>query len=203
MGLGDTLWNGAKSAYNYFVPQVGQPGITPQEQQLLDRNNALVAREQGVFDQQGQLSNLLFMQATGVGPSFAGAQLGAGLEMANRNALSASAGAGGNNGVLARYAAMNNAAQLAAQTNQQQGMARTQEMLDGRQLLGQNLHQMAGQSSNLYGTNLQGFTGLRGVDVQQQANANAQKNKVLGAGLSFASAKGASSLAGPASALSK
>lgn len=172
--LGD-LWSGAddlsggllglgKSAVNYLLPQTGTP-----QQPYLD---SIKKREQGTFDQQGQLSNLLFAQAQGQGPSVAGAQLGQGLDLINRGQMAQAAGANGQNGVLARYQAMQAAAQQGAALNQQQAIARAQETAHAQALLGQNLGNQAGESSNMYGT-------VSGAANTSQLNNNNEKNKLL------------------------
>ncbi len=174
-----------------LMPETGQPGVTGPEQQLLDRNNALATREQAGYDQQQQLAKMLMGASLGQGPSLAGLQLNQGLEQINRGSMNQAAGAGGNNGVLARYAAMGSAAQAGAQTNQQAALARADEINQARALLGQNLGNMGQQTGNLYGANLTGYGNQRGIDVKQQENANALRTKLLGSALGAVSGGGA------------
>lgn len=171
----DDLWQTVKEKTG-----ISPPRITGQEQQLLDHNALLREREAGTFAQQNALAGLLFAQAKGQGPSFAGLQLGAGLDQINRNAMSQAAGATGQGGILARYGAMQSAADAAAQTNQAAALARADEINQARQALGQNLGMMQDSNNTLYGTNVSGFANLRNTATQGQANNNLQFNKLFG-----------------------
>lgn len=146
------------------------PGLTPQQQQAQLEEEQLRAR--------------LTRIANGEGPSVAGIQLGQGLEQANRASLSNSAGLTGNNGVLARYNAMQLGANQAAQENGQAALARTQEIQNANNAL-------AGVTGTLYTQGSANTNAANALALQQQKQNFDETTKLLGTGLKAASDYGA------------
>lgn len=188
---------GAAPAPGTLPPAGGPPMSAPTGLSEADYRLLLQQRGGQVFDQQNQLNQLLLQRAQGGGPSLAGAQLGAGLDQINRTATSGAAGASGQGGVLARFAAMNAASSAGAQANQTAALARVAEIQGAQHELGANLGTMGGTNANEYGTNISGQVGTQRNNIDKNQGYMNEGNKLLGTGLGIASTYGASKLGGP------
>lgn len=124
-----------------------------------------------VAGQMGSAADYLNGMVHGNGPTVAGTQLQTGLEQAQRGQLAQAAGASGANAALARMSAMGNTAQLQAQTNQQQAVARAGEQTNAINGLGSMLSNQSGAYTSL--------GNLTGNMVQQSQAAAGQS---IGAG---------------------
>ena len=167
-------------------------GYGLQADELNRQRNAYGAREAQNYNQEQNLASGLGRTISGTaGPSAAQVQLQQGLDTSNANALAMGAGASGQNAVLARYQAQQQAGQQGAQMQQAAALLRAQEVAQAQQQLAQLRASMGGQSIGLYGANLQGGLGYDQLKAQLD-QANAQRDTVLGAaGLSGLSSLGA------------
>jgi len=161
-GLGGTL-EGMLSS--------GGPSSSFTQQQLDEQ----LERERQAFAQQQQLAQTLRDVASGKTPSVASADLGAGLDQINRNASSMAAGARGNTGALARYAAILAAAQSGAAANQSAELAAVRERQAADQQLGGVLNNMSSVASGDLRTEGQERDAVAAADA-----ANKQKMELSG-----------------------
>lgn len=151
------------------------------------------AREAQNYGQEQNLAGSLGSTIAGTaGPSVAQTQLQQGLDTSNADAMAAGAGASGQNAVLARFQARQQAGEQAARMQQAAAILRAQEVAQAQQQLAQLRAAMGGQSIGLYGANLQGAMSYDQLKAQMDQQ-NAQRNTILGAaGLSGLGQLGAS-----------
>lgn len=153
----------------------GGPSSSTSAAQLAEEQE----RERQAYLQQQQLAQQLRDIASGKTPSVASTDLAAGLDQINRNASSMAAGARGNTGALARYGAMQAAAQAGAQTNQAAAIAAARERAAATAQLG-----------GVLGTEAQVASGDLRTMAQEQDAVNAanaaNKQRMEMAGLSAA-----------------
>jgi hypothetical protein len=128
-------------------------------QNLLQQIANYQAQQQSAFGGQSNLANTLYNTITNPNaPSVARTQLGEGLDAITRAQLGASAGTSGVNAANARLAAMGNAADAAAKTNQAQGLVRAQEVAAAQGNLG-NVYNSEQQGAGAF-ANVLGNTGV-------------------------------------------
>ena len=169
----------------------GSQGPSPEELQRRAYAQAIMQQQQQAYAQQQQLAGNLMQTAEGKGPSVAGLQLGQGLEQIQRGQLEQAAGATGQGGVLARYAAMNNAATAGAAENQQAALARAAEVAHAQQALGGVLNNESSTAANIYGTQISGQNAAQANAIAAKKNDEDFGTKLLGSGLSGLSQAGA------------
>jgi hypothetical protein len=121
--------------------------------------------------------------ANGQGPSVAGAQLTQGLEQIERGVNQESSDQRGNNGILARYAAINGGAEAASQANQSQALARATEEANARNQIAGILNNESNTAAGIYGTNSAAATAANSTAAQQSIANNQLGAQYLGAGL--------------------
>ena len=130
-------------------------GLGDQSQSFMDQVNSLNNRSNTTFAGQNALAQNLQNTIAGKGPSVALMQLGQGQDAIARQQLSQATGVGGANAANARIAAAANTANSQAQENQAQALLRAQEVAAAQNSLG-----------GLYNSQLQGETGLAGVNAK-------------------------------------
>ena len=140
-------------------------------------------QQQAAYAQQQQLAGNLMQTANGQGPSVAGLQLGQGLEQIQRGQQAQAAGATGQGGVLARYAAMTGAANAGAQENQAAALARAAEVAHAQQNLGGVLNNESSTAANIYGTQVGGQNAANANSIAGKKNDEDFATKLLGSGL--------------------
>lgn len=116
----------------------------------------------------------------GQAPSVAGQQLQEGLGQVRQQADSMASGATGANAGAARLQAIQTGGAAAAGVNQQTAMLRAQEQAAATQNQGAVLGNIAGQSANMYGTNVTGaanFSSQAGNEAAQQAQLDEQRRE--------------------------
>lgn len=122
---------------------------------FLDQVNSLNNRSNTTFAGQNLLAQNLQNTIAGKTPSVALMQLGQGQDAIARQQLSQATGVGGANAANARIAAAANTQNAQAQENQAQALLRAQEIAAAQNSLG-----------GLYNSQLQGETGLAGVNAK-------------------------------------
>jgi hypothetical protein len=116
----------------------------------------------------------------GQAPSVAGQQLQQGLGQVRQQADSMASGASGANAGAARLQAIQSGGAAAAGVNQQAAMLRATEQAAAVQNQGAVLGNIAGQSANMYGTNVTGaanFSNQAGTEAAQQAQIDEQRRE--------------------------
>lgn len=164
-GLGNALFG---------VPPVSSQPATSQMQADQAAASGYAGREQGAYDAQQQLADSLWNTINGKGPSVADIRLQQALDQGLKQSLAMGAGSSGQNAVLARFLA--GQGYDPAQAAQAGALLKAQETQAAQQQLGGVTGQMAGESGQLYGTNLQ--NGLGYAQLANQINeANAQRSQ--------------------------
>lgn len=187
--VGNLLGGGIGSLFG------GSDGPSPEQLAYL---NALKQQEADAYARQTGLANTLQATANGQGPSVAGLQLGQGLDMIDRNAMTSAAGATGNGGVLARYGAMQAAAGAAAQTQQQAAIARAAEIAHAQTTLGNVLGNQATEGTSQYNATTGNTNAANTNSINLQKNNEDFETKLLGSGLNgYAQYKAANSSGAP------
>lgn len=153
-------------------------------------------REQSDYNSESQLADQLKNVISGAQPSVASTELQKtlGQNLAANTAMGA--GSTGVNAVLARYAAMKNQGDMAADAAQTGALLRAREIAQNQQLLGGLYGQMGQRSAGLYGTTAN--TGLGYANLGNNiAQANADRAmKTEAAGLQFLSGIGSTVIPG-------
>lgn len=160
--LGTLIGGGIGSLFGSDGPSSAQ--VLQQKQQA-----------QAYADEQAQQARLTQI-ANGQGPSVAGQQVAGTLSQIERGAQSMAAGARGDDGVLARYAAIQAGAQAAADANQTAAMARVKEISDANTTL-------AGLDSSTLGTTSGNTNSANQLALNSQIAQNDYNTKLLGSGL--------------------
>jgi hypothetical protein len=184
--IGHNPWDPAAALFDPNAP-------TPNPESY---DKLIIQQLRQAYMQQQQLAQQLQAQALGQGPSVAGIQLGQGLEQINRGQASQAAGVGGEGGVLARYSAMNNAAQAGAAENQSAALARATEIANAQQNLGNVLGNENATGASVYGTNISGGNAAAANAIGKTKNEEEFGTKVAGAAASGIASGGASSALG-------
>jgi len=130
------------------------------------------ARESDIFGQQSDLAGYLNDVIAGKTPSVAEMQLGAGLDSIKRSTLGLTSGIGGATSPLAQITALNANSRAGGIVNQQQAIARAEDVARARnelaQLLNAQQQSSMGQQQNEENLGFQyGDQALRGESAQQ------------------------------------
>lgn len=190
-----SLFSGLGSAL-FGVPPVSSAPYTQSQQDAQAAARAYAGREQGAYAGQQQLADNLWNTIYGRGPSVADTQLTQGLDQALAAGNAMGAGASGQNAVLARFLAAGATGNQAARAAQAATLLRAQETANAQGQLGNLTGAMAGESGNLYGTNLAnglGYANLANSANQAQA---ARDQQAEAAGLQFLSGIGTTAVTG-------
>ncbi len=183
----------------YIDPQTGAASLDPYGTQAVQNPSLIQQAKRNLAVSHGLLENLAgygktFTNAVGGeealskhladviagrAPSVANAQLQQGLGEIRQQADSEASGATGVNAALARMTATQTAGDASARANQTASLIRAQEIANAERNQGAVLGNIAGQSTQMYGTNLQGaqgFSGLAGNEAAEQAKIDAERD---------------------------
>lgn len=176
---------GAVSLDPLGTQAVTDPGLISQAKRNLAVSHGLLGQLAGYGTQftqavggENELARHLGDVIAGRAPSVAEAQLEQGLGQIRQAADSEASGTSGNNAALARIQAIQTGGAATANANQTATLLRAQEVADAERNQGAVLGNVAGQSANMYGTNLSGaanFSGQAGNEAGEQAQIDAQK----------------------------
>lgn len=177
---------GAVSLDPLGTQAVTDPSLISQAKRNLAVSHGLLGQLAGYGQQftqavggENELARHLSDVIAGRAPSVAGAQLQQGLGQVRQAADSEASGASGNNAALARIEAIQAGGAAGASANQTGAILRAEEVANAERNEGAVLGNVAGQSAQMYGTNLSGavnFSGQAGNESAQQAQIDAAKD---------------------------